>query len=50
MEIDLVAFIPASAFYMNIQMNMQARKGITLMQAPEAGSASLGDPWKYSKE
>jgi hypothetical protein len=28
MEIELVAFIPANAFYMNIQMNMLAKKGI----------------------
>jgi hypothetical protein len=33
MGIEIVAFIPANAFSMNIQMNMQAKKGIKRMKA-----------------
>jgi hypothetical protein len=38
MGIETVAFDPANAFYMNIQMNMQVKKGIKRMRAAlEAG-------------
>jgi hypothetical protein len=44
MEIELVAFIPENAFYMNIQMNKMVKKGIKLMRT----ALQDGGFWHFS--
>jgi hypothetical protein len=47
MGIEIVAFISANAFSMNIQMNVRVKKGIKRMTCAESIEASGMVGWKF---